>query len=191
MAELSELLAEAVGPQRPLQDRAVRQRLRTRARRRGLAISGTVGTAAVVAILIGSALRPAETSTVQVGGPNETDAQSTALAVDGVGVSSGSPVTVPADWQPLPEGVALVGGGTPGSLAGYVFNADLSRYENPPVYGRGGELVGYVVANVGFVAKEVYESPDFDPRAEEVRRYGEDAVEERERVEGQGEPPEG
>lgn len=103
---------------------------------------------------------------------------------------TGPSVTVPSDWLPLPDGVALVGAGAPGSLAGYVYNADLSRFESPPVYGGHGELVGYVVANVGFVAKDTFESPDFDPRVEEVRRYGEEAVLEREALQGQTPPGE-
>jgi hypothetical protein len=171
--DLTELLADLAGPDVPLDDERTHATVRARGRRRRIVGSTLVCLVAVTAIAMGVAVRPDDDLTVRVGSPS-------AATRDPRHVGESTTITVPGDWDPLPEGVALVGAGTPGSLAGYVYNADLGTIENPPVYGGQGQLVGYVVPNVGFVAKDVFEAQGFDPKAEEIRRYGEDAVAERE-----------
>lgn len=89
---------------------------------------------------------------------------------------------VPPELADRPAGSSLVSANG-GTIIGYIRNEDLAWTNDPPVYDVDDVLIGYFLPRIGFVDRVTYESPDFDPRAEELAREGPEVVAERDRIE--------
>lgn len=95
---------------------------------------------------------------------------------------------VPAKLENRPLGSTLIAGAD-GTIVGYILNEDLTSMDEPPVYDGNDDLIGYSVPRIGFVDRATYEAPDFDRHAEELARFGPEAVAERNRVADEQPPP--